>query len=338
MSYEEFLEKLKQTVHEKLGCAMEDMHFYPKGYTSDDPDMLKWISDCNLRFAGEMYSRLLTDIMTIEVVGQDDLKSIQRVATYKVYENALQSGFDAAFEDIAEKYRISKNAHVDKERLEARVSDDYEKIRDQLILRPLNYGLHIQDLHGYVYKKIGDFVLCLYQGMQETERDLLTSKIRRSELKKWGMQGRENEVIKNALDNTARLYPACVYDQRTNKEENFLEGEFTRDDISMKVMNGSVVMLSTERKNNGAAALFYPGVIDKMMKIMGGPFQAVFMNTTDVMIFDSTDRRAISFAEVAKKPGEFGEMLSGKIYLCDGKDMIPGIVLKLYEDGSAELE
>ena len=79
-------------------------------------------------------------------------------------------------------------------------------------------------------------------------------------------------------------------------------------------------------------ALFYPGVIEKMMKIMGAPFQAVFMNINDVMIFAKDDPMAYHFAQTAKESSRMGEKLSGKMFLCDGKQVIPGIVVKIYED------
>ena len=75
------------------------------------------------------------------------------------------------------------------------------------------------------------------------------------------------------------------------------------------------------------------------MKIMGGPFQAVFMNTNDVLIFDKEDGAAYRFAKTAKK-GEngVGEKLSEKIYLCDGQHLIPGMIVEVYPDGKAKVE
>ena len=171
--------------------------------------------------------------------------------------------------------------------------------------------------------------------LADTDDHLLTSKIKRSEVKKWGVD--EDTVMSEALENTARLYPPCVYDQRTNKEENFLEKEFSREDITFEIFNCKQILLSTFKTNNGAVSLFYPGVVEKMMEIMGGPFQAVFMNVNDVMIFDRKDQMAYQFAEIAKESDGMAEMLSEKIYLCDGKEMIPGTVVKLHWDGKTSL-
>ena len=330
MTYQEFIERIKKQAHEELGYSLELMKFYPEGFTSDDPQMIEWIKDSNNRFVGEENTRLLTDFLTMEVPEKNGHSSIHRIAIRRMFENGEKNGFDAAFKEISSMQKDIDAAQIDLKRLELRT--DYEKIRDQLILRPLNYNLHFRDLKGCVYRKVSDFVLVLYQVLGDVKHSLVTSKIKRDELKRWGMEDQEDRVMQDALENTARLYPACVFDQRTWKEENFLEKEFTKEDITFHAVYDQII-LSTFKTTNGAVALFYPGVIENMMKIMGGPFQAVFMNINDVMIFAREDPMAYHFAQTAKKSSKMGEMLSEKIFLCDGKQVIPGIVVKIYENG-----
>lgn len=337
MTYEDFIERYKMQAHEELGYDIGRMRFYPEGFTSDDPAEVEWIRDSNLRYAGEENTRLLTDLLTMEVPKSENNSIIHRIAIRQMYNYGQKNGFEAAFKDIQDMHNEIKDTDVDMERIEVRASGDYERIRDQLILRPLNYSLHMRDLRGCVYRKVNDFVLCLYQVLADTGNNLMTSKIKRTDLEKWGIE--EEGVIHDALKNTARLYPACVYDQRTKREENLLEKEFRKEDITIQAPHGKLICLSTFRTTNGAVSLFYPGIMEKMMKIMGGPFQAVFMNTNDVLIFDKNDGAAYRFAKTAKK-GETGagEKLSEKIYLCDGQHLIPGMIVEVYPDGKAKVE
>ena len=337
MTYEDFIEQYKRRAHEELGYDLERMKFYPEGYTSDDQLKLEWIRDSNLRYTGEENTKLLTDILILEVPRDEHNSTFHRIAIRQMYERGQKNGFDTAFNDNREMHNEIKDADVDMERIEARASGDYERIRDQLILRPLSYSLHVKDLRGCVYRKVNDFVLCLYQVLADTGHNLTTSKIKRMDLEKWGIE--EDQVMHDALVNTARLYPACVYDQRTQKEENLLEKEFTKEDISVQAPHSKLINLSTFGTTNGTVALFSPGVLEKLMKIMGGPFQAVFMNTNDVLIFDKDDKAAYQFVKTAKqgKTG-MGEKLSEKIYLCDGKHMIPGIIVQVYSDGKVTVE
>lgn len=67
-----------------------------------------------------------------------------------------------------------------------------------------------------------------------------------------------------------------------------------------------------------------PGVAEKMLQVMGGPFLAVLMNVNDVMILKENDSRARMLAKQAKETnGEMGEMLSGMIYICDKSGIRP---------------
>ena len=119
--------------------------------------------------------------------------------------------------------------------------------------------------HEHVDRKIGDFVLALYHRVGDANHKLMTSKIFRWEVEKWGVS--EDQAIQDALENTARLYPASVYDKRTQQEEKFMEKEFTREDITMH-LQADMLLLSAMNTPNGAVSIFYPGVIQKMMKIM----------------------------------------------------------------------
>ena len=217
------------------------------------------------------------------------------------------------------------------EALNLRASGDYAKIKEHLILRPLNYDLHEFELFDCVYKKINDFVLVLYQliGVKEEPQQngkmthFTSSKIKRSELKRWGIS--EEEVLDEALKNTARLFPPCVFNKKTGKEANFFtEKGLTKKDITAPFFPVECILLSTFTTTNGAIALFYPGVIEKMMKIMGGSFAAVFMNINDVMICDKGSPFVDSFKATAKEAkSPLGEILSKSAYVCDKKGLTP---------------
>ena len=132
----------------------------------------------------------------------------------------------------------------------------------------------------------------------------------------------EEKVMQAALENSMRLFPPCVHNFKLQKEVNFLSEGFSKEEImfTSPFTNKKQLLLSTFGTVNGAVALFYPGVIEKMMKVMEGPFLAVFMNINDVMIFERTDiASGRQFAGTAKSGSKLGEMLSGKLYLCDEK-------------------
>ena len=203
---------------------------------------------------------------------------------------------------------------IDHAAIHNRMSEDYGKIGSSLIIRPLNYELHKQELANCIYRKIGDIALVLYQMLGDTGKVFSSSKIHASELEAWNMKDRKDEILQNALENTAKLFPACVFDNRVQKEVDLLESDCTKSDI---MILGHQILLTTFLTTNGAVALFYPGVIAKLMNIMDGAFTAVFMNINDVMIFNLDSRLARAYAKTAADSSPMGEMLSDKCYRCD---------------------
>ena len=318
MTYDEFLELFKQKAESELSYDPALMEFYPEGCTSDDPKVLEWIIDANKKFTGEDSPWLKKDFMLLKDKGGNEAAIVQRIAIRDVYLDAEKNGFDAAFEAVRKSREEILRANIDRDVLNKRGSGSYDEIREQLIIRPLNYGLHIDDLRGRVYRRIGDIALVLYQLISDAGHDLISSKIAREEVKRWGMD--TEKVIDDALANTARIFPASTYSYRTGKEIDILKTEFTKQEISL---GGGMRIVTTFKTTNGAAALFYPGVAEKLMKVMGGKFWAVFMNINDIMIFDVGDPMAKNFAEMASDGGGQGEMLSGRIYLCSEKGITP---------------
>lgn len=300
MNYNEFIDSMIKKVKEELRDDDETVNFYQEGFTSDDPEMIEWIKDSNLRLAEKENTVLLTDCLLLKKKDSSGNMNTQCIATRKLYEEVKISGIDAVIRKIRTKLDLSHK--------------DYETVKSQLILRPLNYSLHMRELRGCVYQKIGDFVLVLYQFLGDIGNMLTTRKIKRDELKEWGMEEKAEQVMQDALENSAKLFPACTFDYRRQKEVDFLTADFSRRDIAVA---GNHFLISTFKTINGALALFYPGVVEKLVEMMGGAFKVVFMNINDVMIFDLNDPMAKGYARTASTSSEMGEMLSKRCYKCD---------------------
>ncbi|MBR3306924.1 MAG: hypothetical protein IKI75_06700 [Lachnospiraceae bacterium] len=324
LGYEQFIHEIIKKVMEEYSVTEEQVRFHRKGLVSEDPRMLEWIRNSNELYCGKDSDILLKDFLTVEISEDEDIASINRVDAEALYADYMEKGMDHAYSIVRDGQEELKRSGGNNEAVRLRGMRDYESIKEQLIIRPLNYSLHARELKGCVYRKFSDFVFVLYQRMSDSEGTLITSKIKRDELKDWGYAEREEEVLEDAMLNTMRLYPASVYDYRINEEVEFLEGDFTRKDITMAGgLMGNHILMSTLNCTNGAIALFYPGVVEKMMEIMGGPFNAVLMNINDILVFDLKDPQAKNFAKQAGKSGKMGEMLSAKIYMCDENGINP---------------
>ena len=183
MTYTEFIERIKIKAHEELHYPLEMMEFFPEGYTSNDPKMVEWIIDSNARFTGgEPSPCLKTDFLVLKRYegikvedGKDSVATMQKIAIRKLYQEAREG--KAASKDrsdanpsdaTADNKAVTDDAIIEKafvklkqmhdttigmypDALNLRVSGEYAKIKDHLILRPLNYELHKFELFDCVY-------------------------------------------------------------------------------------------------------------------------------------------------------------------------------------------
>ncbi len=322
MTYTEFIEKIKAKAHEELHYSYDMMTFYQEGYTSDDPQTLELVMNSNAVYVGgEPSPWLKTDILVLMDAKDDKIKSLQRIATKKLYEKLQDQTFEELFAQIRQEHEASvRNADAIHDR------GNYGKI--QLILRPLNYQLHEQELYDAVYQRFDDVALVLYQLIEAkvsnktalgSKTDFISSRINKRELKKWNVT--EEQVLDDAMKNTCRLFPPQVYNLKTDKSVNFLTAKLRKEDMMMGALGIQGILLSTSVTTNGAVALFYPGVVEKMMRILGGPFWALFMNINDVMIFEKSNPLAAAVLQSPHhdEPVKSRDLLSEKIYFCDEK-------------------
>ena len=87
--------------------------------------------------------------------------------------------------------------------------NDYEKIKGDLFIRPLNRKLYEKELSKAVYKVIGEIALVLYMQVGKAENRIASMKIRRENLNEWGLS--TETVFDTALLNTYFISPPRIY-------------------------------------------------------------------------------------------------------------------------------
>lgn len=313
MTYEEFLEALRNAVKTRLGYTDEEINLYPKGYQSKE--MEKDIRYYNQRFFNEDTDTLLNDVMVLMRKCSKSVESTFSFLPRNLYDLYKKDGFESAFKGIQE-HEDGINL-VDCCVIENRVNGSYEKIRNQLILRPMN----VKSLNDYpseecVYDQIGDVVLVLYQVLDES-KVFISSRINAKELQKWNVN--KEKALKDAMENTRKRYPAVTYNFKLDRNVSILEENFRKQDV----MHNRYILLTTEKGVNGAISVFYPGVREKMMQVMGGPYGVVFMNTVDALIFKAGSKEIPLAMNLAKKGTGIGNFLSDQCFICDEKGIRP---------------
>ncbi len=172
---------------------------------------------------------------------------------------------------------------------------DFEAIKSRLILRLLNYYNNQIVLESCVYRQVGDIAIVLYIDVgvvqQNSMRNVFTTKVTREIFENWGKTKEdEDELFALALRNTAQRQPYVLYkmpfrfkptmDTHNMERIHSLEKEgFTIDKNSI-----TCLALSTKQETNGAIAIFYPGMMDRLCEVLDDDLYLVFSGIDEVFV------------------------------------------------------
>ena len=167
----------------------------------------------------------------------------------------------------------------------------------------------------------------LYIELSYDGTNLNTSKVPLEMLEMWG-KARE-EVMKNALINSSILAPPRMYRSFADAyKPTYDRGAFMA--LNRKVpplREFDVPTISTTRKLNGALAMFYPGVKERIAELYGGSYYVAFVGTDDVRLHKESSITPESVLEKLQNMNEVfpDEMLSNQVFLYrqDKKTLTP---------------
>lgn len=185
--------------------------------------------------------------------------------------------------------------------------ENYDAVKEDLFVQAVNAKRNPSVLERGIYKRTGDMVLGVYLRVDESEGRICTTMVDHIYLDKWGLS--EETVVECALSNTMRTDPPRIYNS-THLLLSVMNGEW--DGISLEnfscddMEDVGFCFLSTNKKTNGAAAIFYPGVLRRICEILSTP--AVYVVPTsihDVAIHDSIyvydEKDLLMIAEMVKE-------------------------------------
>lgn len=200
----------------------------------------------------------------------------------------------------------------------------YEYSRRRHILRPLNYYFNREDLEGCIYWRFGDVALVLYDLVFETEEDCTTMKVNREMAEDWHVE--DSILLNNALLNTRERMPPRLFggdDFRSGCDRK--EGIFMPEDGQISVpipgrdereeMKG--YRLTTVKRTNGAVALFYPYVKERLAWMLQGDFYVGFPSIHEAVVHPVRYRVLSEMKEAIRHTNlvfDQREMLTNRVY------------------------
>lgn len=190
-------------------------------------------------------------------------------------------------ESIRHARSISREIHEVMEKF-----DSYAATKDIIIVRPIHIDA---EFHGkyedmpFMYRAISDIALVVYGIVADKDGILNTVKLPMELIEKWEKENEidEDDVFEQAMRNTEERYKAALY-------TNIFDIENTPILDCMLMENGyrvteltdnTVALITTTKKTNGAIAMWYSGVKEKISELYGGSsFYAAFTSIHEAMI------------------------------------------------------
>lgn len=256
-NYELFIEQLTNGIHNFADIPLENIEF-----TNKEGDRL------NITFA--------------EYDDADEVCSVHVDELYTAYQDGAK--LNAIINYISNDVLHAKNNNIyDK----TKTLMNYDTAKNRLFVRLLNCDRNADVLKNVVHKTLGDIALTVCAIVDDNREDLISTKILKFMVKKWGKT--ETDIFNEALENTYRATPPRIY----KLEEMIFNREYTGDsfmescDEDVISKDGMGNCLSTTIKTNGAVAVFLPGVAEHLAELLNSDFYMAFISIHEVMIHNA---------------------------------------------------
>lgn len=286
MTYEAFKKQLYYSLLELETAKETEIGILEKGVIYGDDVAQRVIRAVNLSDQGREENVLQADLLyAVWDRGQYDCMLYWPVRTF--YDRFKSEGWQGVLPELA---AAINRENMRKGKLPAK-NDTYVQHRANLILRPVSLEERRGDLVNCVYWEFGDVALVLYLLIYDDPENYLSLKLERTMTEKWGK--RDAVLLTGALLNCSlRMPPRLYYGQDAlnfydERGGVFMPGE---EGIPIKIdkydeRQGIIgYRLTTARRVNGAIAIFYPGVKERLAALFQGDYYVAFTNVNEVIL------------------------------------------------------
>lgn len=317
MTYNEFCERIQSNICSHTGLPKEKIRFYPNGWQgSGSLRDNEFIQGTNHFYHKESSDCLIGDYL---ILHENDgaFGDMCRFSVEYLFEEYQKDGWDRVWYIVDETLKLKNRCAI-----EELFGDGirYESVKNRLIIRPLNYADNSYELRNSFYHRIGDMALVLYAIGYDGDGTLTTIKVPKDFPEKWGTDA--ETAFDEALLNTFVTRPPRLYfSARECIDPPYGRGAFMALGADYHISGPGVSpTLTTFPNTNGAIALFYPGVQQKLANVMGGSYYIAFTSIHEARLHlkGSKSPREILFRlKSVNKMFNPNEILTRKVYLYD---------------------
>jgi len=228
------------------------------------------------------------------------------------YEQFLSNpSFSSIVDDILDSY----HKHAPKENIDIRFFTDFDKIKNRIVFKLVNYERNQELLSKVPHFKYLDLALVFNCFVEATSCGCATVLIHHHHLSFWNISS--EELYSLALKNTPRLLPYQIQDMTEIVSDLF-------DDSISDVFNESfspspMYVLSNITKINGSGCILYEDILLNIAEKIGSDFYIIPSSIHEVLLIPTT--YAASYEALCNMVQEINasqltreEVLSDKVY------------------------
>lgn len=290
MTYEAFKKQLYDSLLELETAQKAKIGILRQGEGYEDKTAVQVIRAVNLSEKGREEDVLKGDLLyaTWDQEAGKDSDWMLYWPLRKYYERFKAEGWQGVLPELA----AAINRDGRRESSLPAEHDTYLQHRANLILRPLPATEGRAELEDCIYWLMGDIALALYLLVYDDPVNFLSLKLDRTITERWHKT--DAVLLTGALLNCmSRMPPRLYYAQSDKKYYDEKGGVFLPGEKGVPIKidpwdqnQGNVgYHLTTSRRNNGAVAIFYPGVKERLAQLLNGDYYVAFTNVNEVSIY-----------------------------------------------------
>ncbi|MCR5033134.1 MAG: DUF5688 family protein [Lachnospiraceae bacterium] len=168
----------------------------------------------------------------------------------------------------------------DKKKLDVSFFKDYEKVRKGLVIKAVGSSRNPEILQIAPHKEQQNLSLLVYYLFQEGTMENGSILIRNEHLKLWNIT--KEQLFEDAEKASPKNLPGAILSMESMMEE--MGHPFSWNEEEKKGAFDPMYILSNDRKLFGAAAMFYPGVLESFSERLGLSFYILPSSVHEVLL------------------------------------------------------
>lgn len=309
MNFETFMESIKKHIKEYL----------PESY-QDAQVTIQEQRKLNNRYMG----------FTVIRQGDDRIPTINLTDLYRQYNENPQFRIT----DVLE--QISQIIQREPERFDVSRLTQYDEAKKHLFMRVSNIEENLQVLGSVPYVERADLAITFHIAVEENEAGRASAIVTNQMMETYGVT--RNQLYKDALANSPVIAPARINNlgellgrmtldgmrEMGASEEEIREAKERMDEANQ---DNPLIVVTNETGIDGAAAVFYTGVMDQLGEEIKGDFFILPSSVHEIIV--APDDGRLSYPELKEMVTEINETqvapadrLTDEVYHYDTRDRI----------------